>query len=118
MLGFTVHQLTECHWLCQPVTGLDYSHAFVNAGIALQEKGVLPYKYATEGRLLASSTAEVSTDIDRSRVKFMHGDACGLPKTFGAYDAVLLANLLDRLPYPRYLVHSTMSLLDCVWLCD
>jgi hypothetical protein len=82
--------------------GLDYSRAFVNAGIALQEKGVLPYKYATEGRLLASSTAEVAPDIDRARVNFMHGDACGLPKTFGAYDAVLLANLLDRLPAPRY----------------
>lgn len=82
------------------VVGLDYSRAFVNAGIALQEKGVLPYKYATEGRLLASSTAEVAPDIDRARVNFMHGDACSLPKTFGAYDAVLLANLLDRLPAP------------------
>jgi len=105
------------------VLGIDYSHAFINAAISLQEAGVsvllphqpllighnralvqmLPYRYATEGRLVAHSRAEVAADIDRSRVHFAHGDACNLPKTFGVYDAILMANLIDRLPDPRSL---------------
>jgi len=83
------------------VLGIDYSHAFINAAISLQEAGMLPYRYATEGRLVAHSRAEVAADIDRSRVHFAHGDACNLPKTFGVYDAILMANLIDRLPDPR-----------------
>ena len=53
-----------------------------------------------EGELTQTYTATVPEDIDRARVRFMQGDACNLPSSLPKFDAVLAANLLDRLPDP------------------
>ncbi|MFM1897233.1 MAG: hypothetical protein RLZZ385_2307, partial [Pseudomonadota bacterium] len=67
------------------------------------------------GSFQTQLTAIVAPDIDRNRVRFIEGDACklgasGLNKGQGPYDAVLLSNLLCRLPEPaaclRQFVHN------------
>ena len=46
----------------------------------------------------------VDPAIDRSRVSFRQADACSLPAELMDFDAVLLANLLCRLPSPKALL--------------
>lgn len=82
------------------VIGLDYSRSFVQTATTLKERGSLRYRYIEEGRLWKESNAVVDPDIDRTRVTFICGDACNLPDDLGKFDAVLLANLIDRLPDP------------------
>ena len=46
----------------------------------------------------------VDPAIDRDRVHFRQADACALPAELMDFDAVLLANLLCRLPSPKALL--------------
>jgi 2-polyprenyl-3-methyl-5-hydroxy-6-metoxy-1,4-benzoquinol methylase len=48
-----------------------------------------------------SAVAEIPPDIDRARVRFLHGDAQALPSDLGMFDVILAANLIDRLAKPR-----------------
>ena len=57
-----------------------------------------------EGQLGAMLNAMVDPAIDRSRVSFRQADACSLPAELTDFDAVLLANLLCRLPSPKALL--------------
>ena len=87
------------------VTGMDFSRAFIRAANSLRQAGTLPYQRLETGSYQTQLTASVAPDIDRSRVRFMEGDACklsasGLQKDSGPFDAVLLGNLLCRLPDP------------------
>jgi putative 4-mercaptohistidine N1-methyltranferase len=86
---------------CREVIGIDYSRAFVNAAAALAEKGELPYRHLHHGEQTLAATARVPEGIDRARVRFEAGDACNLRGDLGAFDVVLAANLICRLPRPR-----------------
>jgi len=86
--------------LCTYVLGIDFSARFISTALRLQEKGRIPYMRIEEGLLETSSEATVAPEIDRSRVRFVQGDACNLPITIGSYDIVLAANLIDRLHHP------------------
>lgn len=86
------------------VTGLDYSEAFIRAAVLMQCQGNMPYERLETGRHTTSLIARVATDIDRERVVFVQGDAAslnaaGLGET-EQFDAVLLSNLMCRLPDP------------------
>lgn len=85
------------------VTGLDYSQAFVDAANLLQLTGSATYTMRTEGDLVQHAVARVDPSLDRSKVKFVQGDACDLLATFPEkqFHVVLAANLLCRLPFPR-----------------
>ena len=48
--------------------------------------------------------AVVDPTIERNRVTFRQADACALPAELVDFDAVLLANLLCRLPSPKALL--------------
>jgi putative 4-mercaptohistidine N1-methyltranferase len=82
------------------VLGLDFSDAFVQAASRLARDGRLPYRYPVEGDLMQDAVAEVPPHLPRNHVRFVQGDACRLDASLGAFDAVLLANLLCRLPRP------------------
>lgn len=82
------------------VLGVDYSREFVAAASALQSKGALPYLRKDTGAESTRLIAGVDPSIDRARVRFEHGDACALPPHIHGFDAVLLANVLCRLPDP------------------
>jgi 5-histidylcysteine sulfoxide synthase/putative 4-mercaptohistidine N1-methyltranferase len=86
------------------VLGLDLSRAFIDAADALRRDGELRYFRRDEGQLGAMLNAMVDPAIDRSRVSFRQADACSLPAELVDFDAVLLANLLCRLPSPKALL--------------
>ena len=85
----------------QEVLGMDLSRAFIDAADALRRDGELRYFRKDEGKLGATLNAMVDPAIDRNRVSFQQADACSLPAELMDFDAVLLANLLCRLPSPK-----------------
>lgn len=83
------------------VVGVDFSHRFVAAATELRERQEMPYTRCDEGDLATPLVARVPEDLGRTRVRFEQGDAMDLRADIGAFDAVLLANLIDRLSEPR-----------------
>jgi putative 4-mercaptohistidine N1-methyltranferase len=89
------------------VTAVDLSQSFIDTAKRLQNDGVINFKCKTEGE----KTQEIEASIDKAlaqRINFSRADACALPAEFLDYDAVLLANLLCRLPSPMACI-SRMS---------
>lgn len=82
------------------VVGIDYSREFVDSATALQTTGERAYWRKDSGAEGVSLTAKVDKAIDRKRVRFEQGDACTLPLHLKEFDAVLMANVLCRLPDP------------------
>ena len=81
------------------VVGIDYAQSFVDAAAALHAAGELPYARSGEaGGAGAATAARVAAS--KARLSFRRADACDLPGDLGAFDAVLAANLLCRLPDP------------------
>ncbi len=111
---------------CGEVTGIDYSHRFIEVARHLQEQGSIAYACVEEGRLTTPATAAVPSEIDRRRVRFEQGDAHALRENLGAFDVVLMANLVDRLRDPRQALGALPSLVrpggqlilttPCTWL--
>lgn len=85
----------------EEVVGVDLSASFLAAASALKRDGVFPFSLKEEGELASPRRAVVDAAIDRGRVTFRRADACALPADLAGFDAVLLANLLCRLPSPR-----------------
>ena len=83
------------------VIGIDYSHRFIAAASELRDRGQLPYQRLDEGQLSTPLVARLPSDIAPSRIRFEQGDAMDLRADLGAFDAVLLANLIDRLSDPH-----------------
>jgi len=86
------------------VLGVDLSRAFIDAAQALKQNGTLRHFRKDEGLLGAPATAIVDPAIERSRVAFRQADAGSLPAELVNFDAVLIANLLCRMPSPRSLL--------------
>ena len=82
------------------VIGIDFSQRFIGAAEVLQRSGSLEYLRTEEGTLATRCVATVPEKIDRGRVRFETGDAMDLRDGLGCFDAVLLANLIDRLAEP------------------
>ena len=86
---------------CADVVGIDFSTRFIAAARQLRDTGELPYVRRDEGELSTPLIARAPADIDRTRVHFEPGDAMELRGDIGVFDAVLMANLIDRLHDPR-----------------
>lgn len=81
------------------VTGVDLSESFINSARQIQRDGKVQFHCKKEGDL--SDFVEVDIDVLASKkVMFRQADACSLPPEFVDFDAVLLANVLCRLPSP------------------
>jgi putative 4-mercaptohistidine N1-methyltranferase len=128
-LGCAVGRATfELARHCSEVIGIDYSHRFIEVARHLQQQGSMPYAYVEEGHLATPAMAVVPAELNRSRVTFEQGDALALRSDLGAFDVVLLANLVDRLPDPRRCLGLLPSLVrprgqvilttPCTWLED
>ncbi|MCB9654928.1 MAG: 5-histidylcysteine sulfoxide synthase [Deltaproteobacteria bacterium] len=86
------------------VLGVDLSRAFIEAADTLRHRGERSFFRKDEGALGRRVNATIDPAIDRNRVRFEQADACALPADLGSFDAVLLANLLCRLPNPMALL--------------
>lgn len=86
---------------CREVIAIDYSERLIAAARRLSEGGTLSYARIDEGELSTPLVARVPEGIDARRVQFERGDAMDFRDHLGAFDAVLLANLIDRLHDPR-----------------
>ncbi|GLI58723.1 hypothetical protein VaNZ11_000476 [Volvox africanus] len=93
------------------VLGIDFSKHFVDAAELMKSQGVCEFESVVEGDIKQKFTALVPQEIDRSRVRFMQGDACALPATLTSLDCVLAANLLCRLPEPMAFLERCQSLI-------
>lgn len=126
-LGCAVGRATfeGLRWAREAV-GVDYSHSFIQTACALADQGSLSYLRPDEGDMTTELRAEVPTGIPRERARFQWGDACAPGKELGVFDAVLLANLLCRLPDPAACLRSLGGLVapggtvmittPCSWL--
>jgi putative 4-mercaptohistidine N1-methyltranferase len=86
---------------CTEVVGIDYSRRFVSTAGHLRKNGSFLFGCVEEGELTRPCTAVVPEEIERQRVTFEQGDATKLRPDLGAFDVVLMANLIDRLKDPR-----------------
>jgi SAM-dependent methyltransferase len=78
------------------------------------QSGSLAYTMRTEGDLVQHAVARVSPELDRTRVRFIQGDACDLGASFPSgeqFHVVLAANLLCRLPFPSRFLSSLPQLI-------
>lgn len=86
------------------VVGFDLSQAFVETARQMRRDGRMSYRRRDEGANTTPREAVIDPAIDRTRVRFLQADACNLPESMEGYDAVLMANLLCRLPDARLLL--------------
>lgn len=89
------------------VVGLDYSQSFIDAANAMKQHGVLDYVRHDSGRFSTALQARLEEGTPCERIHFVRGDAAKLraPELLRSvnmkgFDAVLLSNLLCRLPDP------------------
>jgi len=95
------------------VIGIDFSHSFVQAANELKERGRAEYRIKIEGDITESAVAEINPSIDRSRVRFLQGDACALSSIsppLQPFHLILAANLVCRLPHPSRFLSSLPAL--------
>lgn len=92
--------------------GIDLSESFINAAKRLAETGTCDAKRLVRGEVYQAWTATIPEDIDRARVKFSVGDACDLPLSLGKYDAIMMANLICRVPNPRQCLDGIKQLVN------
>ena len=72
---------------------------FVDAADALNATGEVKFVRSGEAGTLGAKTSAVVAP-HTANLSFAKADACDLPRSLGAFDAVLAANLLCRLPDP------------------
>ena len=85
----------------QHVEAFDFSENFIATASRIQVGEIVSFKVRMEGDFCKE--AQVNEIHYSDRVKFLTGDACQLVKSVGEgvqYDAVVLANLLCRVPDP------------------
>lgn len=82
------------------VMGIDLSESFIQTANLLKKEGRVSFARKEEGDIYTPLSISLDNDIERQRTQFCVGDACSLPADIGEFDAVLLGNLLCRLPSP------------------
>eukprot|EP00045_Choanoeca_perplexa_P010846 m.112559 g.112559 ORF g.112559 m.112559 type:complete len:842 (-) comp15414_c0_seq1:171-2696(-) len=85
------------------VLGLDVSSGFIEQAQDIQTAGSAPYFVREEGDIKRHYMAEPKAPV-KGTVEFKQADALCLSPDLGAFDAVVVANLLDRLSSPEALL--------------
>ncbi len=81
------------------VTACDLSQSFISKAKQLQADGEVSFDVIEEGEIVSRHKVSVEEGL-RNKVTFRRADACSLPPEFLDFDAVLIANVLCRLPSP------------------
>lgn len=93
------------------VVGIDLSELFISTANKIKHEGKITFDRKDEGNLRTTLNYNIDTQINRDRIQFKVADACELPTDLGKFDAILLANLLCRLPDPKLCLTQLKSLL-------
>lgn len=111
---------------CRSVTGIDFSHSFIQAANTLRQGLVISYTRLEEAHHSSVLQARPPGNIDPARLSFEQGDAMDLRPDLGTFDRVHAANLLCRLSDPLRLLRRLPSLVvpggelilatPCTWL--
>jgi 5-histidylcysteine sulfoxide synthase/putative 4-mercaptohistidine N1-methyltranferase len=96
----------------EEVVGADWSQAFVDAAEALRRDGQARYFLRREGELGETREVHLPRDMDRTRLRFERADAHHPPAHWGRFDAVLIANLVDRLHTPSACLRAMEGLVE------
>lgn len=83
------------------VLGIDFSARFVAEAERMRDKRSATIRVPREGEATDEIRLALPDDLPSKNVRFEQGDACNLGGDIGAFDFVLMANLIDRLPHPR-----------------
>lgn len=92
------------------VVGIDLSSQFISAAKTVQEKGQIDIKILEEGDRYTTVTRHLDPDLDRSKCRFLVGDALHTPDEIGTFDLILAANLIDRVASPADLLREIKRL--------
>jgi putative 4-mercaptohistidine N1-methyltranferase len=92
------------------VVGIDLSSQFISAAQSVQRTGQIDIKILEEGERYAAVTRQLDPDLDRSKCRFVVGDALQTPVEIGTFDLVLAANLIDRVARPADLLREIKRL--------
>jgi putative 4-mercaptohistidine N1-methyltranferase len=99
------------------VVGIDFSARFVAAAERMRDVRAVTVRVAGESAAMEEMRLELTADLRGDGVIFERGDACDLRGDLGAFDFVLMANLIDRLPEPaRCLARLPELMTDGGWL--
>lgn len=90
----------------EKVIGVDLSHSFIQAALELKNSGSLNYDRKDQGLIKKSLVAHRPSYAQPERIEFFEADACQLLPVYKNFDAVLMANLLCRLPDPVACLNS------------
>ncbi len=82
------------------VTVIDFSARFIAAAGQMRDRRVASVRVPREGSAMDEMKLELPSGLPTDHIVFEHGDACDLRADLGAFDLVLMANLIDRLPDP------------------
>lgn len=82
------------------VLGIDFSALFVAEAARIASERAVRVSVPREGDATDNVLLELPGELTGKNVRFQQGDACNLPGDLGAFDLVLMANLIDRLPDP------------------
>ena len=94
------------------VLGIDLSRSFIDAACQLRDSGTLRWSEKQSCGSSKERTAQVLDPWHPERVAFEVGDACALRSNLGGFDAILMANLLCRLPDPAACLRDVAGLLN------
>jgi 5-histidylcysteine sulfoxide synthase/putative 4-mercaptohistidine N1-methyltranferase len=96
------------------VVGVDLSSRFIETASILKDGARVEYLRKDQGDITTKLVATRPPAALASRIRFMEADACRLPTDLKNFDAVLMANLLCRLPDPRASLESMGGLRSVV----
>ena len=98
------------------VEAFDYSENFIATAKRIQSGEQVSFQVPIEGDISAKATVE--TEVDASvikKVNFFRGNACSLEEyayNMGAFDGVIISNLLCRLPDPQATLNALPKIVN------
>lgn len=93
------------------VIAFDYAEQFIRAAKTLQSTGQIAYSLPVSGDAARHEIAYRPPEIDSARVQFELGDAMQLRPDMGQFDAILVANVICRLPNPAACLQALCGML-------
>lgn len=86
---------------CQSVLAIDNSQLFISLAKSLQQGESIEYAIQEEGDIVSQHIARMPPEANPERIEFKCLDAMQMAIDKNAFDLILCANLLCRLPQPK-----------------